>query len=167
MAVRPTLLASSSLPLKSLMGLGAPGEATATLVVAVVAFFLGEVLDASRDLLEGVWDRFQPVEWDFFAKAQEQEVDRLRVSYFTYYAFDCNVSLALAILLLSPWVAALFQVWVGLGGPLTIVVLVVFLVVFAWNARQLRGEIASLTRDWDQRKRLEAAQAPSSGQSPR
>lgn len=151
MAIRPALLAGSSPPLKSLMGLGAPGEATATLVVAVVAFFLGEVLDAPRDLLEGAWDQRQPVAWDFFSRAAKEEVDKLKASYFTYYAFDCNVSLALVVLVLSLLVAALFRAWIGLGGPLIVVPLVIFLAIFVWNARQLRGEIASLTQDWARR----------------
>ncbi|MGO9272319.1 MAG: hypothetical protein ACLQOO_19175 [Terriglobia bacterium] len=148
MAVRPMLLDGSSPPLKSLMGSGTPGDAIATLAVAVGAFFVGEVLDASRDLLENVWDWFQPVAWDFFAKAGKDEVDQLRTSYFTYYAFDCNVSLALAILLLSHFVAPLFHVSVNLGNSLVVLFLVTFLIVFVWNGRQLRREIASLTQRW-------------------
>src|SRR6266705_2709888 len=78
MAVRPMLLDGSSPPLKSLMGSGTPGEAITTLAVAVAEFFVGEVLDASRDLLENVWDRFQPVSWNFFAEAGKDDVDKLR-----------------------------------------------------------------------------------------
>src|SRR5260370_24079421 len=75
MAVRPMLLDGSSPPLKSLMGSGTPGEAIATLAVAVAAFFVGEVLEASRDLVENVWDRFQPLSWRFFSRAWKGEGD--------------------------------------------------------------------------------------------
>src|SRR5271157_4896745 len=85
MAIRPLVLNGSSAALKSLVGLDTSGGAIATLAVVVAAFLIGEVLDASRDLLENVWDLLQPVKWDFFAKAKKDEVDSLRTSYFTYY----------------------------------------------------------------------------------
>lgn len=148
MAVRPMLLDSSSPPLKSLMGSGSPGDAAATLAVVVAAFFVGEVLDASRDLLEHVWDRFQPIAWDFFVNAQKDQVEQLRTSHFTYYVFDCNVTLALAILLLSHLFAASFHISVGLGNSVVAVFFAIFFIIFTWNARQLRREIASLTQSW-------------------
>lgn len=139
------LLDGSSPPLKSLMGSGTPGEASATLVVAVAAFFVGEVLDASRDLLENVWDRFQAVSWDFFAEAGKDEVDKLRASHFTFYAFDCNVALALAILLAS-------QFFISIGNGFVVACFAIFLIIFVWNAWQLRREIASVTRRWVQQR---------------
>lgn len=146
MAVRPILLDGSSLPLKSLMGADTPGEAVATLALIVAAFFAGELLDASRDLLEKLWDRFQRVTWDFFATAGKDEVEKLRTSHFTYYVFDCNVSLALVIFLLSYFAAHLVHIRISLGNSLVVVFSVIFLIIFVWNAWQLRSEIASLTR---------------------
>jgi hypothetical protein len=99
MAMRAVVLNGSSLALKSLVGSDTSHEAIATLAVVVVAFFMGEVLDAARDLLENVWDWFQPVQWEFFAEAEKEKVDKLFTSYFTYYVFDCSTSLALLVLL--------------------------------------------------------------------
>src|SRR5258708_3728610 len=133
MALRAAFLNVSSPVLKSLTGLNTSQEAIATLAVVVIAFFIGEVLDASRDLLENVWDLFQPVTWDFFATAQKDEVDKLRTSHFTYYVFDCNASLALFIILaLACWIPS--PTW-------TVLVLALFLVIFAANAWRLRTEI--------------------------
>jgi hypothetical protein len=125
------------------MGSDASGEAIAILAIVVGAFFIGEALDASRDLLENAWDKFQPVEWDFFAKAGKDEVDNLRTSHFTYYVFDCNVGLALVVLLLFAYLTS-SPVW-------AVLVLVLFLIIFIVNAWRLRSEIASLTHDWRNR----------------
>jgi hypothetical protein len=142
------LLNGPSLPLKSLMGLGAlGGDAIATLAAAVAAFFAGEVLDASRDLLEDLWDWLtqgasQDIKWDFFTDAEQNEVEKLRTSFFTYYVFDCNVSLALVILLIS-------DIFTNLLGSFSAVVFsLVFLAIFVWNARRLRSQIASRTQRW-------------------
>lgn len=139
MAIRPLLLNGSSAALKSLVGLDPLGGAIAILAVVVAAFIIGEVLDASRDLLENVWDWFQPVEWDFFAKAKKDEVESFRTSYFTYYVFDCNVSLALFILLALAWRTSFFPVW-------AVLILALFLIIFLVNAWRLRGEVASVTQ---------------------
>ena len=152
MALRPMILDGSSPPLKSLVGSGAPGDAIATLALAVAALFVGEVLDASRDLLEHVWDCFQGVVWDFFANAGKDKIDQLNASHFTYYVFDCNVSLGLAILLLSHFAAPLFGVSIGLGNGLVVLFLVICLAIFSSNAWRLRSEIASLTVSWSRQE---------------
>jgi len=114
----------------------------ATLALVVAAFLAGEILDASRDLFEHLWDRFQSVKWDYFAEAENDQVEKLRSSYFTYYVFDCNVSLALVILLLS-------NIFINLlGSSIVVVFVLIFLLIFAGNARSLRGEIAARTERW-------------------
>jgi hypothetical protein len=145
MSLRPILLDGPSEALKSLMAWGAPGsEAVAILSLAVVAFIVGEILDASRDLLEGIWDRFQPMRWDFFGDAEKDEIEKIRTSYFTYYVFDCNISLALLVLLCS---SIFFNL---LGGGLEVSLSLIILLLFVWNARQLRVEIVSRAERWYQ-----------------
>jgi hypothetical protein len=98
MAFRPMLIASTSEPIKSLMGSGTMGgEAITALTLAVIALLAGEFLDASRDLLEDLWDRFRAVEWSFFSDAKQEEIEILNSSLFSYYVFDHNVSLALIV----------------------------------------------------------------------
>ena len=115
--------------------------------MVVAAAFVGEFLDASRDLLERVWDKYQPINWDYLANGGKDEVDNLRTWYYTYYAFDCNAILTLVI---ASVVAVLFHVrslanYLGNYWLVGVVVLL-FLVVFFFNAVGLRSEIASLTK---------------------
>jgi hypothetical protein len=147
LAVRPILATSSSDALRSLMGSGIPGgDAMIALALIVAAFLAGEILDASRDLFEHLWDRFKSVSWDFFAEAEQGEVEKLRTSYFTYYVFDCNISLALVILMLS-------NIFVNVLSRGLLVAFFVILLVFAGNAWTLRGEIASRTGRWHRTRR--------------
>ncbi len=124
--------------LKSLMGSDTSGSALEVLVVVVTAFFIGEVLDASRDLLENAWDLLQPMNWDFFVTAGKDKVENFRTSYFTYYAFDCNVSLALIIMLLLAYFSS--------APTRVLLILVVPLAIFVLNGWRLRTEMAPLTR---------------------
>jgi hypothetical protein len=114
------------------------GGALASLAAAVAGFFVGELLDASRDLLEWVWDRFQPVRWEFLV-TEGEKVEKFMTSYFTWYVFDCNASLALAIVLL------LASFTPTPAPPFVRPVLALSLVIFVVNARQLRKEMAPLT----------------------
>ena len=145
MAIRPVLIVGSSAPLRSLMGKDIQGgDAMIALALAVAGFLAGEILDASRDLLEHIWDRFQRVYWDFFAEAGKDDVEKLTGSYFTYYVFDCNICLALLILLLGNSFVNL------LGSGLVVAFLLAVLLIFAVNAWSLRSEIASQTKRWYQ-----------------
>jgi len=145
MALRPTLAASASDLLKSLMAKDVPGgDAMITLALVVAAFIAGEILDASRDLIEHLWDRFQKVEWAFFFEGDKDEVEKLMGSYYTYYVFDCNMSLAIVILLLSHFFTNF------LGGGLVVAFMVVVFFIFAGNAKSLRSEISTLTKRWHQ-----------------
>ncbi len=129
------------------MGSGAPGgDAVATLAVAVAAFFAGEVLDASRDLLEDLWDLFQSVEWGFFTDADQDDVEKLRTSSFTYYVFDCNATLALVILLLTQ---LLTHIFINLSCSVVVVFFLIFLILLV-NAWRLRSQISSRTQRWKQ-----------------
>jgi len=139
MALRPLLFGGSSAVFDSLFGGPAPGgEAISVLAVVVLSLCAGETLDALRDLLEHVWDRLQPLRWDFFVTAGKDKVDSFRASYFTFYVFDCNISLALLALVVLIAGSSGFSWVAGLPVP--------FLVVFAWNARSLRKEMSSVMR---------------------
>ncbi len=142
MAFRPMLIASTSEPIKSLMGSGTMGgEAITALALAVVAFLAGEFLDASRDLLEDLWDLFQTVEWNFFSDAKQEEIEILRSSLFSYYVFDHNVSLALIFFLL-------WNIPFRLPTNAWMLVFAVPLTIFIWNGIRLRSQIASRTKRW-------------------
>lgn len=71
------------------------GDVLRGLVWAVLAFVLGQFLDAIRNLLENVWDHWSNVEWAFFFHGEDARVEKLRTSYFTYYVFDHNLALTL------------------------------------------------------------------------
>ena len=136
MAVRALLLSCCPQVLKGLMDNS--GEAITILSVVVVGFFVGEVLDAVRDLLEHGWDKIQPVNWDFLVKGGKDEIENFKAAYFTYYAFDCNATLALLIMSVLAFLTPTPS-WAR-------VVLGVFLAIFLVNAILLRKEMAPLTR---------------------
>jgi hypothetical protein len=136
MAVRSVLLNVSPLG-DCLMGRDNSGEATAILSIVVFAFLIGELLDAARDLiLENILDKFQPLRWSFFSSEDTNKVENFKTSYYTYYVFDWNVSMALLV------VAALA---ISYSAPTwTYVVLAISLVIFVSNAIRLRGEMKPL-----------------------
>jgi len=134
-AIRQTLVNDYPLVYKSFIGSDDSGGAIAILSVVVVAFIVGEVLDASRDLLEHAWDLLQPLNWNLLFSGDKEKVENLKASYFTYYAFDCNTSLALAIIILVLHFFTSVPAW-GLAVP------AVFLAILAVNAFSLRREIA-------------------------
>ena len=140
MAVRP-LLGNSSPVLKGLIGLDSAGQAISTLAIVVTAFVVGQVLDALRDLLEHLWDRRHPINWDFFLNAVKDKVDQLKASHFNYYVFDCNMSIGLVILLAITFFS-------HSGGALWLrITLCLLIVLFAANATSLRREMAPLMKD--------------------
>jgi hypothetical protein len=148
MALRARFLNSPPPLLKSSIGLDAPGdEAILALVLVVVAFVAGEILDASRDLLENLWDRLQTVKWEFFTDAAQDEIEKIKTSHFTYYAFDCNISLTLIILLCCFFSQILQN---GSTGFISLGIFIAIIALFAWNAGSLRKEIADRTERWAQ-----------------
>jgi hypothetical protein len=137
MALQTVLTGISSAPLKNLLGWYPTSlEATSILTLAVTALCVGEAFDAFRDwALEPLWDRLQqPVTWTFFTTAEKDKLESFRESHFTSYVFDCNLSLALVVLLATSGLS-----WASLA-------LAVLLVVFVGKARSLRKEIAEVTK---------------------
>ena len=137
MAARPLLIDQKSPFLKGVLGVDGLDKTIAILVVIVGSFFAGEVLDSARDLLENVWDLLQPVDWEFFFTGDKEKLARLVEHYYTFYAFQCNVSLALAILFLLARRQS--------ASDLILVFLVLCIVVFVLDAIVLRRYIAKLT----------------------
>jgi hypothetical protein len=75
---------------------------------AIAAFVLGEIFDSTRDLgewlLDSIYEKagcnflkkiIAKVNWDFFAKAKDDELKGLEEYYFVYYVFNINSFIAL------------------------------------------------------------------------
>lgn len=67
--------------------------AVSVLVLSVVAFVVGGILDSFRNCREN-----DEVKWDFFfEEPDEKKVERLNDYYFTYYVLNRNLSSAIVI----------------------------------------------------------------------
>ncbi len=135
MTVRSMLSSTSPLG-ESLRGKAHTGEAIALLSIGVAAFLVGELLDAIRNVFEHLWDKFQPLRWDFFSTGTRDEVENFKELYFTHYVFDCNLSLALLIVLILEILDSA-PAW-------TCIVLTIPFVIFAINAILLRVKMKPL-----------------------
>lgn len=115
------------------------GELLRGLIFVVLAFALGEILDSIRDvLLEDAWNNRAKVRvnWDFFFEAREDQIEKLRTSYFTYYVFNHNLALGLLLLSGAELVA---------DHPALVALCLTAACVLALDARSLRREIAKHT----------------------
>jgi hypothetical protein len=105
-----------------------------------VAFALGQFLDAARNLMEWGVDRLRKhkIQWD---QIMEMERDRLEVwddYYFSYYVFDANLALGLAVLLIFQWCSLLHVArFCSIGFA-------VMMIVLAFDAVGLRCEIKGI-----------------------
>jgi hypothetical protein len=45
------------------------------LAFVVIPFLMGQFLDAIRDLLENIWDRKYPINWDFFIEGDKDKLE--------------------------------------------------------------------------------------------
>jgi hypothetical protein len=120
-----------------------PSDRVALTLVWIVSAVRGwTTADSLRDLLECFWDRWsEPVNWDFFFKADRAKVDQLDDFYFTYYVFNANLVLPLLAFCL---VAA------GSGHYLLGVAIVLAVGILVCDARSLRKEIARRTKSRDE-----------------
>ena len=115
-------------------------KAIVALAFFAIAFGLGQFLDASRNLIEWGVDGLKKhkIRWEGI---MEMERDRLEIwddYYFSYYVFDANLALGLAVLLILQVFAVLHVArfcWIGF---------VVMLVVLALDAFGLRCEIKGI-----------------------
>jgi len=140
--------------------------ATATisiLVVTILAFVVGEIIDAIRNIRED--DR---VRWDFFFWCKEQELTNMEESYFTWYAFDANMALglvlAVGLLVLGKLLCMVPCHWNSLCE--VAVVLLISSYVLHRDAKSLRKEIADLTHAWCDKNGIKATIKPENEKSP-
>lgn len=112
------------------------GDTARGILFAVLAFVMGQFLDAVRDILECVWDRWSKVNWDFFMHADAAQLEKLDRWYFTYYVFNSNLVVPLLFFTVGELMADHFVVF--FGGLIVTVALV-------WDAWSLRCEIAKHT----------------------
>lgn len=111
------------------------------LALAVIAFVVGQVLDAMRDLLENIWDIKWKINWQFFFEGDKEKLEKLHENYFTYYVFNCNLSLGIIIIIfLKSFSVVKFPSDWFLFFPLYGIP-----VVFILNAISLRCEIRKLS----------------------
>ena len=112
------------------------------LLLAVIAFVVGQALDAIRDLLENIWDIWWEVDWPFFFHGDKEKLENLLESYFTYYVFDCNLSLGIIITIILNLFSVIkfppnwFKFWPAYG-----------FLFFILNAIFLRKEMRSLLNE--------------------
>ena len=112
-------------------------DALSGFVLAVLAFAIGQLLDAVRDLCENIWDRWDKVDWDFFFEAKPEQIEKLDGSYFTYYVFNSNLVLPLLYFSLGRLISGHYaQFALALAADAFFIV----------DARCLRKEIARHTR---------------------
>ncbi len=71
----------------------APKAAVSVLVLSVLAFVIGEILDSCRDCRE----EKDKLNWDFFFDGDKEKVDQLDEYYFTYYVLNKNLSSAVTL----------------------------------------------------------------------
>jgi hypothetical protein len=122
------------------------------LVLSVIAFVIGGILDSFRNCSED-----DEVNWDFFFDASEAEVQRLNEYYFTYYVLSKNLTFAIAVGLLifavhppewACWNTLLCTSFsfARLGIFLGVTAALVFAVaILAKDSKSLRGEIKTHT----------------------
>jgi hypothetical protein len=105
-----------------------------------VAFGLGQFLDATRNLLEWGVDGLKKhkIRWEAIMEMERDRLDIWDDYYFSYYVFDANLALGLAVLLILQVFAVLHVArfcWIGF---------VVMLVVLTLDAFGLRCEIKGI-----------------------
>lgn len=106
--------------------------------LAVIAFVLGQILDAFRDSFwEWLWDYVWPLDWGFFFSGESSKIDNLEAWYFTYYVLDTNFFLGLVPV-------AILELFSAARPPFLLPLTVAGMAIFLVNAISLRKEIAQL-----------------------
>ena len=130
-------LADHSGQLHSLVGDKNTAEVvTASLATLLAAWFIGTVFDTIRDLIEHIFDRWLPVNWQFLFNGPEAEVQKIHDSWLAYYFLSGNSAIGLvtctacgisigAVHIIWPWLTALL----------------VCALLFVLNCASLRSEI--------------------------
>ena len=120
-----------------------PPDSARIALGVVLAFVLGQLLDAVRNVLEELWDQLDEIKWEFFLDADRGTIDKLEDFYFTYYVFSSNLALPLFGFY---WY---FLIHLRTGEALASIVATI---VSVWDSISLRIEIARLIRAWRARQ---------------
>lgn len=116
------------------------GSGLSLLLAAIVPFVIGQALDALRNLIEGLLDWRQKIDWLAEFKLDEKNLNLFENTYFTYYVFSANLCLGLTLdLLLISFLRFPRDHWI-----LFIVPTLVGIVLFPCDAISLRGEIKQI-----------------------
>lgn len=115
-------------------GFDAVGLTLSGIVVLIIAFVLGQLLDAIRDaILENfLFERLWPVRWEFFFEGPVDKINNLDEWYYTWYEFDANIVVAILVAI----VLGIFNLI--LINPLTYVLMIIAMFFFFWDACELR-----------------------------
>jgi len=133
--------------------------ATAISLFALMAWLLGSIVDAVRNLLEELWDRRAPIRWDFFFHGQSDEIANLDQYFFSFYMADADLAIAI-ILYLVLGKSFLTQV-LGRRADfpwMVYIILLIVALVFARDARSLRHEIKEYI-DVSEKRRAQKSEA--------
>jgi hypothetical protein len=130
-------------------------------VLAVLAFVVGQILDAYRDsFLEDQWDDENggknKIRWNFFFEGEAERLKNLEEWYFTWYVLDVNLGSAIIIGLISTFlnlavalVCKIFGMREAIIITLCMVGGVIIFFLFHKNARDLRNkEIKKVIDEW-------------------
>ena len=110
-------------------------------LVLIVSWIIGDFFDAFREIIiEFIFDRWQPLWWDFFYKGNREKADQLEDYYYSYYELNINITVAIVFFLISELLfrstfVKLFPWYVN------ILILPFIAVIFFWDALILRSEI--------------------------
>ncbi|MGD1046719.1 MAG: SET domain-containing protein-lysine N-methyltransferase [Bacteroidota bacterium] len=121
--------------------LGAP---LSIFVAAVIGFVIGQLLDATRDILEDVWDEKYPpaINWRFFFDGDSTKLKNLEEWYFTWYSLDANIAIAL-ILFIPSNILLMINPELRMVGILVMSIVIISFVIFFRDASILRANIKS------------------------
>jgi hypothetical protein len=113
--------------------------------ILLVAWIVGTFLDTIRDLIESQLDDRFPVNWGYLLSEPIESVHRLDESWLAYYFLSGNMAIGLIL------VDAVLAVECLLGTigftralVLSLVIIVIVALVYAWNSWALREEIRML-----------------------
>lgn len=130
------------------------GSGFGVLLVAIVPFIVGQVLDALRNWNE---DRLYKIEkklkseikWAAEFKLNETELNLFENTYFTYHVFSANLCIGLTLGLVSTILLGIFPCdhWILFTMPV-----LMGIILFFRDARSLRAEIRDILDEAAKRK---------------
>jgi hypothetical protein len=113
----------------------------AMVLLLLLAWILGTFIDASRNVLEWVWDHYETekVDWTFFFSGDKDRLEHFEHYFWSFYILDADMGIAITLSVIlslfmktamAPWY--LWLAWIVAD------------LVFVIDARLLRREIKDL-----------------------